>query len=152
MFKKLRAKLSPKTGSGWPSREVPDEAAASDEFIAAMVSFENRCQPFLELTKPASAHAEAVAKTGKIDHALVGRLEDALTEIGSVEVQIDETRKAATGISLAAQARFETAVEKIADMRGAVEASLKEIRMAKLDFGSLRDDDDDDDYGDFDMD
>ncbi|MCP4316681.1 MAG: hypothetical protein GY789_11890 [Hyphomicrobiales bacterium] len=156
MFKKLRVKLSPRAGSGRmsvdgaPSMDVKDGNMSCDEFIAVMGSFENQCQPFLELTEQARAHAETVSVTGKIDQTLVGRLEDALTEIRSAEIQIEETMEAAGDISPAAQARFETAADKIADVHSAVETALNDIRMAKIDFESLRDDEDDDD--DFDMD
>lgn len=156
MFKKLRAKWLLRSRSatqpadGASSFAVEDSVGPCAEFIAAMDGFENRCQPILELAEQAPAHAEAISETGKTDQAFLGRLEDALTEIRLAEVQIEETLETAGDLTPAAQARFETAADKIADVHSSVEAALQQIRMAKVDFDSLRDDDDDDD--DFDGD
>ena len=106
----------------------------------------------LELAEEARANAEAVSQTGKVEQAFLGRLEDALTEIRVAEVQIEETLEAAGDLSPAAQARFETAADKIADVHSTVEAAIHEIRMAKADFESLRDEDDNGDDDDFDGD
>jgi hypothetical protein len=141
---------------GRPDANAPLNAAQGEdgsgaEFIAVMASFENLCQPYLELADEAHLHAETVAQTGKIDAGLVSRLQDALTEIRTAEIQVEETREAAGELSQAALTRFETTADKIADVHSAAEEALKVLQMAKIDYESLREDEDDDD-DDFDSD
>lgn len=152
MFKKLRARFLlrkrsvPGPADGTSSFAAEDSVGHPKDFIAAMHGFEARCQPILALVEKAPAHAEKISQTGKIDQAFLSRLEDALTEIRLAEVQIEETLEAAGDLTPAAQARFETTADRIADTHSAVEAALQQIRTAKLDFESLRDDDDDEDF------
>ncbi|MEX3007524.1 hypothetical protein [Hoeflea sp. TYP-13] len=154
MFKKLRSKLSSNsdrpTIDGVPPLDGNAGLMGCDEFIEVMGSFENQCKPCFELAERARQHAETVAETGKIDQTLLRQIDEALTEITTAEIQIEETLEVATDISPAAQARFETAADRIADAHSALESALNDIRMAKVDFDSYRDDEDDDD--DFDMD
>ncbi|MEM6464408.1 MAG: hypothetical protein AAF724_21105 [Pseudomonadota bacterium] len=150
MFKRLRAKLLFRSGAkerAAGSLGFADESAdlASEDFIEKTVAFENRCQPFLELAEKAQAHCETVAETGKINQKLMSRLDEAMHEIRSVEMEIQKTLESASELSHAAQARFETAADKIADVHAAVEGAIKHIRMARADFESLRDEDEDDD-------
>ena len=138
MFKKLRDMLSGKDGP-----EGPGDADAAAEFIAVMESFEKTSQPFHELAEKARAHAEKVAETGKLDHRLSSRLEEALKEIRATELQVEETREAAGDLSEAALARFETTAGRIGDVRGAIEEAIRSLKLARIEFESLREDDDD---------
>ncbi len=151
MFKKLREKLSGKSVSD--DLQAGDrDAGAVAEFIAVMDSFDKMSQPFHDLAEKGQAHAEKVAETGKVDHSISSQLEDALTDIRATEAQIQETREAAGDLSEAALARFETTADKIADVERAIEDAIKSIKVAKIDFESMRYDDDDDDDYDFDGD
>ena len=146
MFKKLREKFFRKdaaTSDPDGKQAAAAQEAATAEFIAVMESFERTAQPYHELVERARVQAGRLADTGKVERGLSGQLQDALTDIRATEAQIQETREAAGDLSGAALARFETAAGRIAVAHAGIEDAIKALKLAKIEFDSLRDDDDD---------
>ncbi|WP_136660619.1 hypothetical protein [Nitratireductor sp. XY-223] len=125
---------------------MPDNGLDEAQFLHRMGAFETQCQSVFKLVDRAKAHAEEVSETGRIESAFIDEAESALDEVRAAEAEIAALTEATAGLPQVLLARLDKTADMIADAHSALEGALNDIRMAKIDFDSNRDDDDDDDF------
>ncbi|WP_419913972.1 hypothetical protein [Hoeflea sp.] len=153
MFKKLlQAIFSADPAKDMPPAVQPDDPGMLDggltraDFLHKMSAFEAQCQGVFKLVARAKDHSTTVGETGQFEEAFIDEAESALEEVRAAEIEIAGLNEAAAGLSQALLGRLDKTADMIAEAHNALESALNDIRMAKIDFDSNRDDDDDDDF------
>lgn len=125
---------------------VLDDGLTREEFLHRMDAFQTECQSVFKLVARAKEHATTVGETGRVEQAFIDEAESALEDVRAAEIEIANLNESAGHLSQTLLGRLDKTADMIADAHSALESALNDIRMAKIDFDSNRDDDDDDDY------
>ena len=120
-----------------------DGGLTREDFLHRMDAFQTECQNVFNLVARAKEHAATVGETGRVEQAFIDEAESALEDVRAAEIEIANLNEAAAHLSQALLGRLDKTADMIADAHNALESALNDIRMAKIDFDSNRDDDDD---------
>ncbi len=153
MFKKLFQTLgisssNPAPGDGpLPAAEknAEQKETKGDAFLTILQVYEDQCKSAMEVAELGQEHAAKVNRTGKVNPTLVAQLNSVLAGIKKTEVDVSKHLEGmGSDIPTATHDALAAMADRIAAVHNAVDKAIKDIRFAKLDFNSERDDDDDD--------